>query len=154
MKPVVSTLRKLGIRSILYLHSMLIMARIKVEARRHPSHSNGATGGSRLYNQPEKSTFSLTQELESLSFFLNSHNITTSLPIHKLHTLKMVRWMSKQRHTTLRELASLLWMMVVAHPASLPAPFHYRHLVSAKSKALQSGHTYKAVQERTHNINY
>ena len=75
MKPVVSTLRKLGIRSILYLHSMLIMARIKVEARRHPSHSNGATGGSRLYNQPEKSTFSLTQELESLSFLLNSHNI-------------------------------------------------------------------------------
>ena len=62
--------------------------------------------------------------------------------------------MSKQRHTTLRELAYLLWMMVVAHPASLPAPFHYRHLVSAKSRALQSGHTYKAVQERTHNINY
>ena len=93
-------------------------------SKKTPSPSNGATGGSRVYNQPEKSTFSLTQELEFLSFLLNSH-MTTALPTHKPHTLKkMARQMSKQRRTTLRELTSLLWMMVVAHPASLPAPFH------------------------------
>ena len=43
MKPVVSTMRRLGIRSSFYLDDMLIMAR-----------SNGATGGSRVYNQPEE----------------------------------------------------------------------------------------------------
>ena len=35
MKPVVSTLRKLGIKSILYLDDMLIMARSKEEARKY-----------------------------------------------------------------------------------------------------------------------
>ena len=107
--------------------------------------SNGATGGSiGLIINLKKSTLSPTQELELLGFLLNSHMII-ALPAHKHHTVKkMARQMANQRRTTLWEQASLLGMMVAAHPAILPAPSHYRHLDSAKSKALRSGHTYGA----------
>ena len=145
MKPVVSTLRKLGIRSILYLDDMLIMARSKEEARRHLATAMELLVALGFIINLKKSTLSPTQELEFLGFLLNSHNMTIALPTHKLHAVKkMARRMANQRRTTLRELASLLGMMVAAHPAILPAPLHYRHLESAKSWALRSGNTYEA----------
>ena len=118
-----------------------------------PSHSSGATSGSSVYNQPEKEHPLPTQELEFLGFLLNSHNMTIALPACKLHAVKkMARRMANQRRTTLRELASLLGMMVAAHPAILPAPLHYKHLESAKSWALRSCHTYKADLEIDSNM--
>ena len=145
MKPVVSTLRKLGIRSILYLDDMLIMTRSKEEARRHLATAMELLVALGFIINLKKSTLSPTQELEFLGFLLNSHNMTIALPAHKLHAVKkMARRMANQRRTTLQELASLLGMMVAAHPAILPAPLHYRNLESAKSWALQSGHTYEA----------
>ena len=77
----------------------------------------------------KKSTLSSTQELEFLDFLLYSHNMTIALPTHKLHALKkVVRWIADQKRTTLRELASLLGMMVAAHLAILTALLHYRCL--------------------------
>lgn len=145
MKPVVCTLRKLGVRSILYLDDMLIMARSKEEARRHLATAMELLVALGFIINLKKSTLTPTQELEFLGFLLNSHNMTIGLPTHKLHALKkMARRMADQKRTTLRELASLLGMMVAAHPAILPAPLHYRHLESARSRAIQNGCTYKA----------
>lgn len=140
-----STLRKLGIRSILYLDDTLIMARSKEEARRHLATAMELLVALGFIINLKKSTLSPTQELEFLGFLLNSHSMTIVLPVHELHAVKnMARRMANQRRTTLRELASLLGIMVAGHPAILPAPLHYRHLETAKSWALRSGHTYEA----------
>ena len=91
MKLVVSTLRKLGIRSILYLDDMLIMARNKEEARRHLATAMELLVALGFIINLKKSTLTPTQELEFLGFLLSSHNMTTGLSTHKLHALqKMV----------------------------------------------------------------
>ena len=106
MKPVVSTLRKLGIRSILYLDDMLIMARSKEEARKYLATAIELLVALGFIVNLKKSTLTPTQELEFLGFLLNSHNMTIGLPAHKLHTLKkMARGMADQKRTTLRKLA-------------------------------------------------
>ena len=91
MKPVVSTLRKLGIRSILYLDDKLIMARSKEEARRHLATAMELLVALGFIIKLKKSTLSPTQELEFFGFLLNSHNMTIALPTHKLHAVKMAR---------------------------------------------------------------
>ena len=139
MKPVVPTLSKLGVRSILYHADN---GKKQGGSKETPNHNNGATGGPRFYNPPEKEQ-PLTNTF--LGFLLNSYDMTIALPKHKLHPVKeMVRQMANQRRTTLQELASLLGMMVAAHPTILSALLHYRHLESAKSRGLRSGHTYEA----------
>ena len=88
MKPVVSTLRKLGIKSILYLDDMLIMARSKEEARKYLATAMELLVALGFIVNLKKSTLTLTQELEFLGFLLSSYNMTIGLPTHKLHTLK------------------------------------------------------------------
>ena len=115
--------------------TMLIMARSKVEARRHLTTTMELLVALGFIIHLKKSTLSPTHFL--VSYW------TIALPKHKLHPVKeMVRQMANQR-TTLRELASLLGMMVAPHPTILPAPLQYRHLESAKSRGLWRGHTYE-----------
>ena len=88
IKPVVSTLRKLGIRSILYLDDTLIMARSKEEARRHLATAMELLVALGFIINLKKSTLSPTQELEFLGFLLNSHSMTIVLPVHEHHAVK------------------------------------------------------------------
>ena len=130
-----STLRKPGIRSILYLDNMLIMAGSKEtllimagskeEARRHLATAMELLVALGFIINMKKSTLSPTQELEFLGFLLNSRSMTIVLPTHKLHaSKKMARRMTDRGKMTIRELASLIGSLVAAHPAILPAPLH------------------------------
>ena len=143
MKPVVSILRRLGIRSILYLDDMLIMSRSKEEARRHLATAVELLIALGFIINLKKSVLSPTQELEFLGFVLNSLKMTISLPSHKLHSLRrLAKQMRSQERTTVQELARILGTMIAAHPAILPAPLHYRNLEVAKTKALKEGCSY------------
>jgi len=132
-------LRKLGISSILYLDNMLMVAGSKEEAKRHVTTAMELFVALGFIINMRKSTLTPTQELEFLSFLLNSHiNMTITLLVHKLHALrKMVRQVTDQGRMTVRELASLLGTIAAAHLAVLPTPLHYRHPQRAKSRALK-----------------
>ena len=68
MKPVVSILRRLGIRSILYLDDMLIMSKSKEEAREHLATAVELLVAVGFIINLKKSVLSPTQELEFLGF--------------------------------------------------------------------------------------
>ena len=132
MKLVISILRKLGIRSILYLDDLLIMSRSKEDARKHLATAVELLITLGFIINLKNSVLSPTQGLEFLA-----------LPSHKLHSLKkLVRQMMSQEKTTVQDLARLLVTMVASHPAVLPAPLHYRNLEAAKTIALKRGCSY------------
>ena len=145
MKPVIATMRRLGIRLILYLNDMLIkdqsIDRVKCSL---------ATAVEVLISlgfiiNLKKSVTVPAQEIQFLGFSLDSQAMSIALPQSKLHSLTgTVREMKEKEQTTLRDLAQLLGSMVAAHSAILPAPLYYCNLERARSKALHSGLTYES----------
>ena len=142
-KPISSTLRRLGIRMILYLDDMLIMSRTQAEASTNLATVMTLLVGLGFIVNLRKSVLTPTQQVEFLGFTLDSQKMAISLPQDKLHALKkQARKIKEQGRTTVQELSRLLGMMVAAHPAILPAPLYYRHLEAVKIKLLQTGGSY------------
>ena len=72
MKPVVATLRRLGIRVILYLDDMLLMAGSRLATRTHLATALELLSSLGFIVNLEKSILSPTQEIQFLGFTLNS----------------------------------------------------------------------------------
>lgn len=145
-KPVVALLRKLGIRLIMYLDDMLILAKSRLEARQQLATVLRLLIALGFIINLKKSVMTPSQIIEFLGFQLDSVNMKISLPASKLHALrKLARRMKRTRETKVQEIARLLGTMVAAHPAILPAPINYRHLELAKSQALRRGLSYDSV---------
>jgi len=107
MKPVLATLRRLGVRVVLYLDNMLMMSSCKSTAREHMKMPMDLLSSLGFLINVEKSVISPSQQLEFLGFRLDSCSIMISLPARTL----------------------ILGTMVVAHPA----PLHYKHLERIKT---------------------
>lgn len=137
LKPVIALLRKLGIRCILYLDDMLILAQSKRELL-----SNLATALELLILlgfiiNTKKSVFTPKQMMDFLGFEINSVQMSMALPERKVEEIKKsARRMKNERGVTTRQLAGLLGLMVAAHPAVLPAPIYYRQLQLEKIRAV------------------
>ena len=138
LKPVVSTLRRLGVRIILYLDDMLIMAQCKHEIKVHLATTMELLCALGFIINMKKSVFTPVRSIEFLGFTVDSTAMTITLPQQKLSTLrKTASQLLRQEKVSARQLAQLLGMMVAAHPAILPAPLHYRALERAKRRALR-----------------
>ena len=125
-KPVVSTLRRLGIRMSLYLDDMLLMADSVQEARAHLRAAIEILVALGFVINMGKSTFQPSQKLEFLGFCIDTQNMILSLPHQRLHSLQtLARQILAQKKATIHLLAHLLGMMVAAHPAVLPAPLTF-----------------------------
>ena len=146
MKPVVSTLRKLGFRLILYLDDMLMMAHSKEEARKGLAAAMELLCSLGFIINVKKSVFTPARTIEFLGFTLDSASMTISLPQHKLKEIRRsAGQLLRQRSMPARQLARLLGMIVAAHPAVLPAPLHSRFLERAKRRAVQGQRGYDAM---------
>jgi len=85
------------------------MAGSKEEAKRHLATAMELFVALGFIINMIKITLPPTQELEFLGFLLNSHIMTITLPVHKLHALgKMVRQVTDLRRMIVQELASWL----------------------------------------------
>ena len=139
MEPVVATLRKLGIRVILYPDDMLIMANSRDKARDHCQCAIYLLTSLGFVLNVEKSMWSPRQQIE---FSLDSNAMTISLPSQKLMTMwRTTRCLGEKTQTSLREISQVLGT-TVAHPAILPAPLHYRYLESTKSYYLSCDYSF------------
>ena len=137
MKPVVATLKKLGIQVILYLDDMLIMVNSQDKARDHCQCAIYLLTSLGFVLNVEESMWSPRQQIEFLDFTLDSNTMTILLPSQKLTT--MLRTLAEKTQTSLREIPQVLGTTVATHPAILPAPLHYRHLERTKSYYLNCG---------------
>ena len=145
LKPVVCTLRRLGIRMILYLDDMLIMAQSRHEIRSHLASAIKLLCALGLIINMKKSVFKPAQVMEFLGFSLDTRAMTISLPKQKLCAIqRTASQLLQQTRVSARELAQLLGMLVAAHPAVLPAPLHYRAVERAKRRALQRQEGYES----------
>ena len=140
MKPVVATLRKLGIWVVLYLDDMLIMANSQNKARDHYQWAIYLLKSLGFILNIEKSMWSPRQQVEFLGFRLDSKTMTILLPAQKLTTLlRTRRHLAEKTQASLREISQVLGTMVATHPAILPASLHYRHLERTKTHYLSRG---------------
>ena len=153
MKPVVACLRKLGIRSILYLDDMLLLDQSEERLLRHLASTLKLVVSLGFLVNLKKSVLSPTRKLEFLGFLIDSSRMIISLPRDKVHAItQLSRSLSAREEVALRDLARIVGTMVAAHPAILPAPLHFRFLESAKSAALRQGLPYQAKVKMTQDM--
>ena len=87
MKPIVVTLRRLGIWMILNLDDMILMANSQEKAREHLQCAANLLTSLRFMLKLDKSVISLSQHIEFLGFDLNSNTMMIFLPSQKLTSL-------------------------------------------------------------------
>ena len=146
LKPVVTVLRQVGVRLVLYLDNMIIMARSENEAQTHLASAMHVLTALGVILNLEKSVLTPVQRIEFLGFCLDSCSMTVSLPRAKIHSIRsLVREVNNQDQVSMLKLSLLIGTMVSTHPAILPAPLYYRQLERAKICQLGQSQSYNAM---------
>lgn len=137
LKPVATFIRKHGVRIIIYLDDMLLMAPTPALLKSHLklvcyvlTHLGFVLNESKCVMEPQ-------QSLEFLGFMVDSKAMTLALPHSKVDKIrKECRHMRNQEVVTARQLAHLIGSMTACLPAIAAAPLHYRALQRLRSRAL------------------
>ena len=106
-KPVVSVLRRLGVRVIIYLDDMLLMAKSAQEASAHLRAAIEILVALGFVINLKKSVFQPSQRLEFLGFVIDSRKMMISLPHQRLQSLRsLAKRTLGQEKVTICQLAS------------------------------------------------
>ncbi|XP_065180118.1 uncharacterized protein LOC135810554 [Sycon ciliatum] len=136
LHPVVATLRQFGIRVIIYLDDLLILAHSLLAAREATASVVHLLCSLGFVINFSKSCLVPSQEITFLGFLVCSTTMTIQIsqdPRDKL--LRTCRQLLQADRTTVREVASVVGMMQSAWPGVLPAPLHLRGLQDLKNSA-------------------
>ena len=145
MKPVVGALRQRGIRLIIYLDDILIMAESQDLAFHHAASTLNLLEGLGFIVNYQKSQLLPCQEMEFLGFLIDSNAMTLQLPGEKLRKIcRKCQNLLDQTTISVRELSKFLGLLTSSIQAIFPAPIHYRHLQKLKNTTLASLQTYEA----------
>ena len=140
MKPLVAYLRSLGIRLVIYLDDMLILAQTKEELLKWRSIVLDLLENLGFLINYKKSEFEPTQSLIFLGFLINSVQMEISLPREKVsQAIQEAQNLLRSGHASARQLAHLIGVFTSTLPAILPAPLHYRGLQNLKHQILKRG---------------
>lgn len=143
MKPVVSLLRRSGVRLIIYLDDILFMNQSPLGLQRDMSTALHLLENLGFVVNLTKSHFTPTQSLEFLGFQVNTIAMTLVLPQHKVKSIQdLCLQLMDQRPVTVRTVAQLIGKLSASIQVVFPAPLHYRNLQNLKNCALQSGGSY------------
>ena len=136
-KPVVALLRKLGIRLIIYLDDLLIMAQSKEILNCHASTTLHLLENLGFMINYLKSVLIPATKMEFLGFLIDSQAMTLALPRDKVRKVKKeCQSVLNLPQITVRELAKVLGNLTSTIQAVFPGPLHFRHLQGDKNKAL------------------
>ena len=145
MKPVEATLRNLGIRLIIYLDDLLILADSEQTARLHLATAMNLLESLGFIINLKKSVLTLVQTIEFLGLSVNSVALCFALPRDKVRSIRReCEALITNPVTTVRQLAHLLGRLSSSIQAVFPAPLYYRYLQQAKIQALRMGGHYKS----------
>lgn len=139
LKPVVATLRRMGIRLVIYIDDMLIMARSREESQAHTHTVLDLLLRLGFAINWAKCCLGPRTQLEFLGVLVNSVTMEFALPEEKVRSIqRQCRELLRESSTTVRALASLIGKMNATVAAVLPAPLYYRRLQHLKNRALWS----------------
>ena len=140
MKPVMILLRSWGVRIIIYIDDMLILAETSEQASQHLETLLGILQSLGFIINQEKSLFTPTQEIEFLSLVTNSQSMELSLPGEKLRQIKgEAARLLFQQLVSARALSQFIGKLSATAQAVAPVPLFCRHLQGNLKNALASG---------------
>jgi len=129
MKPVVGTLRQMGIRLIIYLDNILIMHQIREELILLIPLVCQMFQALGLMVNMEKSQLTPKQEIEFLGFLVNSLSLHLAFPPEKMRKIQQeARTLIQRQLVSIRDLARFVGKASASARAIWQAPLHYRAL--------------------------
>ena len=149
MKPVAIFLRSMGVRMVVYIDDILLMAESAEQVTLHlEALLYLLTGLGFIINAPKLVT-SPTQQIEFLGLWVNSTTLHLSLPGEKLHHIRLEVSQTLQKdQVTARHLAQVIGKLHTASQAVLPVSLFYRSVQGDLQKVLSSNN-----QDYTASIN-
>jgi len=139
LKPVMSLLRKLNIRTQIYLDDLIVLSQNLEQIQQDRDTVLFLLQQLGFMINWEKSQLNPTRKLEYLGFVIDSQNMELTLPQNKiLKIIKQCTWLRAQETVSIRELAQTIGQLVASTEAILPAPLYYRHTQVLKIQALKS----------------
>jgi hypothetical protein len=139
LRPVVSHLRSMGIRLIIYLDDILILSQSAETLRAHMRTVAQQLECLGFRLNMKKCEWEPTQLIEFLGFLVDSVSMKLSLPENKVHQIqKECRSTLGKKMTTPRQLARLIGMLTASIPAVFQAPLHYRALQRLRNRFLRN----------------
>ena len=140
LKPVVAFLREQGVRLIIYINDILIMADIKEKAASHLILTLDILEFLGFLINYEKSILEPTQRIEFLGFLVNSTDMTIALSPEKMQKFfQEAQLILGSQTSTARQLARMVGILSSCIPAVIPAPLYYRNLQAVKNNAVALG---------------
>ena len=123
MKPVVAMLRQRGVRLIIYLDDMLIIAESTSLALHHAASALNLLESLDFVVNYHKSQLIPSQQIEFLGFLVDSVSLSLQLPGEKLRKIrKRCQQLLNVGETSIRELSKFLGLLTSSIQAVFPAP--------------------------------
>ena len=146
LKLVLSILRQRGIRLIVYLDDILLMAPSVEQVLQHAASTLNLLEGLGFTVNYLKSVLVPSQQMEFLGSLVNSLDLSLSLPRDKIRKIQSkCQDLLNTPVTTVRELSKFLGLLSSSIQAVFPAPLHYRYLQQAKNSVIRFRKSYEAV---------
>ncbi|XP_056408500.1 uncharacterized protein LOC130311793 [Hyla sarda] len=143
LKPVVAMLRSRGVRLIIYLDDILIMAQTLHLINLHTQWTLSLFTNLGFLINTKKSVLTPSKEVEFLGFSINTQLALLSLPNRKLSLIrKEIPSILNKKLICLRSLARIVGLLSASIQAIFPAPLHYRALQRLKAQHLREGLSY------------
>ena len=145
MKPVVASLRSQGVRLIIYLDDILIIASSIETLNRHKTLAISLLESLGFLINYEKSNLTPSQQIVFLGMLVDSASMQFILPQQKaVQIQKECRLLLNTNRPTIRHLSRVLGLLEACRPAVWSAPLHYRQLQTLQINALQRWANYNA----------
>ena len=141
LKPCVEMLRSLGIRLVIYMDDMLLMASSKQTLMEHIQLTMYLLENLRFIINSEKSILSPSQEIEFLGMLLNSITMEIKLPREKIKKIRQeAHYLLAIKQPSAQQLCQLLGKLNATNPALQMAPLFCRSLQMCLKRALADNH--------------
>ena len=136
LRPVMATLRRRGIRCIIYIDDLLLLSQSRAELDSATRAVLGLLTYLGFVINWGKSVLEPQRRLHFLGFLVNSIDLTLTLPTDKLERIqKECQDTLRAPSILVRQLLRLIGRMIATVQAILPAPLHYRNLQFLKNRA-------------------
>ena len=139
-RPIMTVLRSMGLRTVMYIDDILILAESETQAREHTAALVFLLENLGMVINHPKSQTTPTQIIEFLGFIIDSTTMELKLPGEKIKKIRgEARRLTSQPKTNALALSRLLGKLNHATQAIPPAPLFYRSLQGCLKEALDRG---------------
>ena len=141
LKPVFSTLRKLGHTNVAYIDDSLLQSETFQGCKQNIRDTVNLIDSVGLTTHTEKSIVIPTQCIEFVGFLLDSRDMTVRLAPRKVQDIKILAIsILNTKNITIREFAKIIGKMVAAEPGVKYAALHYKSMELERDQALKKSY--------------